>query len=95
MSHDLELVRLVVASPELRDMEREVFEKWQDALERGSIHQLSEKQRQWIRDVAARLNLLDEQALNLWSSGKVMAGRQVETPAVLRELPKAPPRRRV
>jgi hypothetical protein len=88
------LLQLVLDCDRLADADREVFETMHGRLQTGDRTSLSIKQRQWVRDVAARLNLLPEQTLNLWSSGKVMAGRPVETPAVLRQLPKAPPGRR-
>lgn len=54
---------------------------------------LSEKQKEWIRGVHERL--FDAPSYeNAWSNGKVPKGREVETPAVLRNLPKKPPPRR-
>jgi hypothetical protein len=88
------LLQLVLDCDRLTDADREVFEIMLGQLQTGDRRSLSIKQRQWVRDVAARLDLMPEQALNLWSSGQVMAGRPVETPDVLRRLPKAPPGRR-
>jgi hypothetical protein len=53
--------------------------------------QLSGRQREWLRGVRDRFV---PQYENLVSSGKVPRGREVETPAVLKILPKRPPTRR-
>jgi hypothetical protein len=54
---------------------------------------LSFKQRAWVRAVYEKT--FDEPMYeNLASSGTLCRGREVETPAVLRHLPKKPPQRR-
>lgn len=73
---------------------------WYDAfggmlgdLTSGKWEELTEKQRAWVRGVTS--NVFDEpEYLNLVSAGKVPRGlREVETPAVLQNLPKKPPRK--
>ena len=53
--------------------------------------QLTDKQRTWVTSVHERIV---PQYENLVSRGLVPRGREVETPAVLRNLPKRPPTRR-
>lgn len=53
---------------------------------------LTEPQRRWLRSTHERLTGTPTYE-NAWSAGKVPAGRPVETPAVLRNLPLKPPRR--
>lgn len=53
---------------------------------------VSERQATYIRDVHERV-LGVPQYENLFSSGKLCIGRPVETPAVLKNLPKKPPGR--
>ena len=55
---------------------------------------LSDKQRKWLAGVYERVTG-EPQYENLVSSGRVPRGREVETPAVLQNLPKRPPGRRV
>jgi hypothetical protein len=64
---------------------RAVLLAWPDA---DGHRQLSGKQREWLRGVYDRFV---PQYENLVSSGKVPRGREVETPAVLKVLPKKPP----
>lgn len=54
---------------------------------------LSEKQREWVRGVHARLFDVTTYE-NAWSGGKVPKGRDVKTPEVLKNLPLKPPGRR-
>ena len=53
----------------------------------------SEKQSTWIKNIHEKI-VGAPQYENLVSSGKVPLGRPVETPAVLKNLPKKPPGRR-
>ena len=55
---------------------------------------LSDRQGKWVRGVYEKLFDVPQYE-NLVSSGKVLRGREVETPEVLRNLPKRPPQRRV
>lgn len=74
----------------LPEDQREAFTEMRREVKAGRRERLSGKQRQWARDV------LDEhipQYENLVSTGKVPRGREVETPEVLRNLPKRPPPR--
>ncbi len=59
-------------------------------LSRG--RELSEKQRAWVLGVHERLCGTPHYE-NSWSAGQVPRGREVETPSVLRQLPKRPPGR--
>lgn len=54
------------------------------------VFKLSEKQRAWVTSVYERLV---PQYSNLVSRGLVPRGREVPTPAVLKNLPKRPPKR--
>jgi hypothetical protein len=63
---------------------------FQQMLDRGLA--LTEKQAKWVRGVYDRV--FDSPSYeNLFSAGKVPLGKPVETPAVLRNLPKKPPSR--
>lgn len=67
------------------------YKVFTDMLARGFA--LSDKQRQWVKGVHARL--FDEPEYeNLISSGKAPRGREVPTPKVLQNLPMKPPVRR-
>lgn len=66
------------------------YRAFKGMLDRGEP--LSDKQRAWVRGVHERL--FDEPKYeNLVSGGRVPRGREVPTPAVLRDLPKRPPPR--
>ena len=70
--------------------ERDAFEDILAIItERRSV--LTQKQRAWVRGVLARNDVVDESDINLVSRGLVPRGPEVETPAVLRNLPKEPP----
>ena len=58
---------------------------------KGKYQQLTEKQRTWVTSVHERIV---PAYANLFSRGLVPRGREVETPAVLLNLPKRPPTRR-
>lgn len=90
---DLEYLRRLLADERLSDDEREAFESMYERASLGRV--LSPKQVSWIRGVAARLELdADEMTGPAFASGAIPVGRPVETPAVLRHLPKTPPGRR-
>ena len=58
----------------------------------GGRRALTPKQRAWAEGIAeGRFVEPEPQYENLVSSGRVPRGREVETPAVLRDLPKRPP----
>jgi len=82
----------------LDERELEAFEQWSMRLPRGG--KLTPRQMDWLRSVAARLDVVT-QAINDWSSRSPaeqqrIRGREVPPPAVLRRenLPMAPPGRR-
>jgi hypothetical protein len=58
---------------------------------KGKFQMLTTKQREWVTTVHERIV---PAYANLVSRGLVPRGREVETPAVLRNLPKRPPQRR-
>lgn len=98
-SEDLHLVMQVLDAGEdderWREGERDAFESMAHALRRGGKGAvLSSKQRVWLDDVAKRLDLAAA-CENAFSSGKVRAGKPVETiPCLRREnLPMKPPGR--
>jgi len=81
---------------ELSETEAEAFADMRaDLVAYGTLdgrYQLSDKQRAWLRVVHERVAA--PQYENLVSSGRVPRGREVETPDVLKNLPKKPPPRR-
>jgi hypothetical protein len=81
---DRALVDKLLADDELTDQEREAFQRWRD---QGWDLRLTRQQRTWAEEVALRLMPIPADV--------VPRGREVETPEVLRNLPKRPPPRRV
>lgn len=77
--------------PLLSGKEQQAFAGMLEALDR--FHQLTDKQRQWLKGVHERV-LGVPQYLNMWSSGQVPKGRDVPTPKVLQNLPLRPPPKR-
>lgn len=63
------------------------------SLQSGAKLVLSDRQRAWVKDVYEKV-FDDPQYENLVSRGLVPRGKEVETPAVLRNLPLRPPGRR-
>lgn len=90
---DRQLLQALLAEEErLTEAESKAFESMLNYL-RDPFTTLTPRQRQWADAVAQRLEI-DTLPENLHSSGKVAIGKPVETPEVLRNLPKHPPRRR-
>ena len=85
---DIRMLNELLENSELREEEREAFLSMKEALDR--YHQLTDKQRAWAK---LRHEALHPQYENLVSRGMVPRGREVETPSVLRNLPKRPPGR--
>ena len=69
------------------------FRRMLEELESGERRALSPKQIAWVQDVHERIGGAPSYR-NDWSAGRVPRGREVATPDVLRNLPKAPPRKR-
>lgn len=85
---DLALLRSILSpgnDPELESHERSAFVGMLDDLIAGTHSHMTDRQRGWAIDVADRLKPIDV--------SKVPRGREVATPAVLTNLPKAPPKR--
>ncbi len=85
---DLALLRSILSpgnAPELSEYEMTAFGGMLLDLSGARISRLSKSQLSWAQDVAARLKPIDV--------SKVPRGREVATPAVLTNLPKAPPKR--
>ena len=74
----------------ITEAEREAFADMKTDLESGARRALSRKQLEWAKQVRERFAPTYE---NAWSEGRVPKGRDVETPAALKFLPKSPPRR--
>ncbi len=94
---DVEKLRQVIASEAFDTLDaktREAFPRMLEDIESGRFRTLTERQRDWVDGVRARLELDAGDAENLFSSGLVPIGAPVETPAVLRNLPKKPPVRK-
>jgi hypothetical protein len=85
------LRELLAESPDPDGEERFNATAFQDMLRRD--RPLSDSQRKWLAEVHERICGVPTYE-NAWSAGKVPRGREVETPAVLRNLPKRPPPRR-
>ena len=81
---DEALIRALMADDELTDQEREAFQRWRD---QGWDIRLTRQQRTWAEEVMLRLMPIP--------TASVPEGRPVDTPEVLRNLPKRPPTRRV
>jgi hypothetical protein len=96
-SGDIALLRALVARrDELREGEPEAFASMLERLEDEERHfdGLSAKQRKWVDDAAHRLEIEDPEDDPAKRNADVPRGREVEKPAVLRNLPKAPPGRK-
>lgn len=89
MLSDTEILQRLLADERLTEQEEGAF---RDMLRRGRA--LTPAQRQWADSVFTRLELDADEALNLFSLGKVPVGNPVLTPDVLRKLPLKPPGRR-
>jgi len=90
---DADLLRAVLDDPAIDDDTSAAFN---DMLEQVTqrTRPLTERQREWVRTVADREGIVDPRTTNLVSRGVVPRGREVATPAVLRNLPLNPPGRR-
>lgn len=89
---DRKLVREVLAE-EITEAEREAFTEMLAMLDAGR-RTLSERQRSWVREVGKRAGADVDNVMERWKRGEIPRGREVETPAVLRNLPMKPPGRR-
>lgn len=97
---DAKLLRLVLDWAQVHDEELDDnAEKWRDAFQ-GMWDRwlpLTDRQRQYVKGIADRLNLADPEYVNAWSSGNVPRGKALATPVpevLLRPLPKKPPGRK-
>ena len=72
------------------DSDRGIFLGWLAQFKLKERKGLSPNQRLWVNNV---LDRYEPRVANLVSRGLVPRGREVETPLVLRELPKRPPSR--
>jgi hypothetical protein len=70
------------------------FHDMLNRMETGRLHILSRTQRSYVKDCWERF-CGEVEYENLVSSGLVPRGREVPTPAVLQNLPKKPPPRRI
>jgi hypothetical protein len=70
---------------------RKAFRDMLSKLENG-LPELSQRQREWVRGIFDRV-FDDPQYENLFSKGNLCIGKPVETPEVLKHLPKFPPGR--
>jgi hypothetical protein len=91
---DEKLLRDLLAWSADHDPDGEKFspKPFEEMLSRG--FGLSPKQRAWAKGLLERFAEKDPTYENLVSRGMVLRGREVETPAVLKNLPKKPPVRR-
>lgn len=88
--HDLRQLAALLEMTELREDEREAFKDMRASLLEGGFHQLTEKQRNWVK---SRHEELVPQYENLISSGKAPRGREVEL--MVKDKPLRPPLRKV
>jgi hypothetical protein len=84
---DHDLLTLLLADDEVTSEEHQAFADMSGWLRSGERSCLSKKQRSWAEEVARRIVPFD--------STEVPRGREVQTPSVLQNLPKAPPGRRM
>jgi hypothetical protein len=94
---DIKLLTELLQWAEVHDEAEERFnvKAFENMLQRVSAsgRELTPSQRSWVRDIHEKV--FDEpRCENLFSSGKVPRGREVDTPEVLRNLPLKPPGRR-
>lgn len=82
---DLVLLNRVLDDDETTPDERKAFDEMRANLLSGERRRLSQRQRSWVEEVARRLTPI--------SAADVPRGNPVETPEVLRHLPKKPPGR--
>jgi len=99
-AHDLALLQqLLDHSDRLRVGEADVFSsmlaKLDTAHSERRYAKLTDAQRHWVTDAANRLELEDPHDDPRERNRDVPRGKEVPTPVVLRNLPKAPPGRRV
>jgi hypothetical protein len=86
--NDDKLLRRALRIKRLTPKELEMFEKWFSDIDSGRRASLSERERIWVNDVVDRE---EPRYANLVSRGLVPRGKEVETPAILRDLPMKPP----
>jgi len=99
-AHDIAMLQqLLDHSDRLRDGEGDVFSsmlaKLDTAYSERRYAKLTDAQRHWVTDAANRLELENPNDDPHERNRDVPRGKEVPTPAVLRNLPKAPPGRRV
>lgn len=81
--------------PSLTELEVEAFADMAYQLDVGRAAKLSEKQERWLSSAEGRMGVdIGDVPKVLWESGLIPEGRPVETPQVLKTLPKKPPSRR-
>src|SRR5208337_4209862 len=85
---DSELLEKTCAYLKHGDHDKGVFLGWWAQFKHGERKCLSPNQRLWANNV---LDRYEPRVANLVSRGLVPRGREVETPLVLRVLPKRPP----
>lgn len=86
---DLELLDRLLAC-DMKTSIKRAFEEMRTKLVAGEQEHLRAKQRAWAEQLLEEHQPAYE---NLWSSGKVQAGKPVATPEVLKKLPMRPPGR--
>jgi hypothetical protein len=99
-AHDLVMLRqLLDHSDRLKDGEEDAFNdmlaKLDTPYNERRYTKLTDPQRQWVTDAANRLEIDDPNDDPRERNRDVPRGNEVPTPAVLCNLPKAPPGRRV
>jgi hypothetical protein len=93
-SRDLHALRALLMSDRLREDEAESFDDMLTRLERGRFP-LTEKQRAWVLSRCEELGVDPDPRSHEERNRDVPRGREVATPPVLTNLPKAPPRRKL
>lgn len=94
MATEKDMLFKLLKDERLKDDEREAFEGMQSFLNGGSDRKLSRKQAEWVKDRYEKLELDSDDAMNLFSSGKVPRGKEVPPPFDISKRPLRPPGRK-
>lgn len=96
MVKDNEMLKAVLEDERLEDEHREAFEGMQKFLSESAGNKLSTKQKLYVKDIYAKLELdASEGSKNLFSSGKVPKGNDVKLLIDSMPRPLKPPAKRV
>ena len=81
---DRELLSELLELPSLSETQREAFQDMAEYLDGGDTRKLTVKQHNWVRSASVAAGIVADEALNLFSSGRVPVG--IATPKSAGEL---------